>query len=184
MKKCKRPYDVKQALTNLPETLDDTYKRILLGIPKELAPLVARFLVWVAFSVGRISVEELAEAIIIEPDMEYPLDPDMRLTDPNEILTWCPNLVIVYSGRWDSNFELAHYSVKEYITSTRFKSDITLATFNKYYLGDPHEYLAKTCVCYWSLSDLDAQSINSPIKTNRTDHVWQVDLLQVYLVMQ
>ncbi|KIJ42505.1 hypothetical protein M422DRAFT_170991, partial [Sphaerobolus stellatus SS14] len=44
LRKCHRPYDVKKALISLPQTLDETYRRILLAVEEENRVYLARLL--------------------------------------------------------------------------------------------------------------------------------------------
>ncbi|KIJ42493.1 hypothetical protein M422DRAFT_171018 [Sphaerobolus stellatus SS14] len=127
LKKCRRPYDVKKALGSLPQTLDETYKRILLAVEEEDRIYVVRLLTWVIFTPTPLCLDFLAEAIIFEPDSSE-LSPDQRFADPNDILDYCGNLFgisIQSSGRhgWriskEPHLTLSHYSVQEYLLSER-----------------------------------------------------------------
>ena len=65
LKECLRAHEAWKALLSLPPTLDETYKRILLGIPTSRRVLAARLLMWVAFTPEPLRVEGLAEAIVL-----------------------------------------------------------------------------------------------------------------------
>jgi ankyrin repeat protein len=94
LKKCRKKSDVVKALEELPQTLDETYQRILLSIDDKYQPEARRALVWLAFSERPLSIEELAEASIIDPQSEPPFDPDERLHDPcNDILEILGSLI-------------------------------------------------------------------------------------------
>ncbi|KIJ47090.1 hypothetical protein M422DRAFT_164569, partial [Sphaerobolus stellatus SS14] len=128
LKKCRRPYDVKKALGSLPQTLDETYKRILLAVEEEDRIYVARLLTWVIFTPEPLCLDLLAEAIIFELDSSE-LNPDQRFADPNDILDLCRNMFGDSSScsipRFDghkehhSHLTLSHYSIQEYLLSER-----------------------------------------------------------------
>ena len=76
---------ISRTLNQLPETLDETYERILLGIPKEMWKDVHCILQWLMVSSRPLRVEELAEVFAINFDEEMSgipkFDPSWR--DPN-----------------------------------------------------------------------------------------------------
>ncbi|KIJ23524.1 hypothetical protein M422DRAFT_195819 [Sphaerobolus stellatus SS14] len=136
LKKSRRPYDVKQALSSLPKTLDETYKRILLAIPEEDRVYAARLFAWIIHSQSPLCLELLAEAIVIDLDPDSLLcnSPDSHLHDPAQTLDICSCLFTtsiplcffrVEKERCPGhiNLRFAHYSVQEYFCSERFKSD-------------------------------------------------------------
>lgn len=93
MKKCLTPAMLHAELSLMPETLDQTYDRILQQVPKHHQPFVQSALHWLAFSTRPPLIEELAEAAVVQPDG---LDFDMeraRLLDPNMIVEFCGPLV-------------------------------------------------------------------------------------------
>jgi hypothetical protein len=60
---------VRKDLSSLPRMLDDTYNRIVLAIPESVVEFARHALMWLAFSMRPLTVNdsELAEAIIIKP---------------------------------------------------------------------------------------------------------------------
>lgn len=62
-----------------------------------------------------MSVEELAEAIAIDPQKDH-LDVNERLMEPEEVLDFCGSLLRIETDR---TVVLGHYSVKEYLLSDR-----------------------------------------------------------------
>ncbi|KIJ22455.1 hypothetical protein M422DRAFT_277104 [Sphaerobolus stellatus SS14] len=139
LKKCRRLYDVKKALVSLLQTLDETYKRILLSVEEEDRIYVARLLTWVIFNPRPLCLDLLAEAIIFEPDSSE-LNPDQRFVDPNDILDFYGNMLnnsfsctirgTTRLGEGHSHLALFHYSVQEYLLSERIMSDADLSAYN------------------------------------------------------
>jgi hypothetical protein len=83
------------ALVDLPETLDDTYARILQMIPKNQRKVAHAALQLLAVSVWPLTVDEVAEASVIDPKVEG-FDPILqRLRNPCHILKICSGLVMM-----------------------------------------------------------------------------------------
>ncbi|KAI9666565.1 MAG: hypothetical protein M1821_004501 [Bathelium mastoideum] len=127
--KLMRPRYVQSVLRSLPPTLDETYERILVGLEScHQEALTA--LTWLAFTKECLTVEELAEACIIEPDRSTPIINEERFP-PEEILQVLSSLVVenvTMVFQYGYNFQvpvkeirLAHFSVKEYLVSDRIK---------------------------------------------------------------
>ncbi|KAF7973986.1 hypothetical protein HWV62_13589 [Athelia sp. TMB] len=135
--KCLTPRDVDAQLRSLPKDLDGMYERTLTrsANPEQLKQL----LIWLAFSVRHLLVEELAEVIAIDfSRKDTPAyDPDLRYFSPTDVLDLCAGFVtcVPISGWWiRSSLEypderigskgivkLAHMSVKDYLVSERIK---------------------------------------------------------------
>jgi ankyrin repeat domain-containing protein 50 len=104
LKKCRRKRDVLKTLEELPESLDETYQRILLNIDKKDQPEVWRALMWLAFSNSPLTVRELAEAVVIDPQSVPPFDPEERLHDPyNDIMEILGSLITIPELEPDSD---------------------------------------------------------------------------------
>ncbi|CAG8972685.1 hypothetical protein HYALB_00010848 [Hymenoscyphus albidus] len=131
LSKCLTRNDIKKALKSLPKTLDETYERILTSVDEEHRPKLVLALKWISGAERPLKINELAEAIVIDP-MEYPpFQVENRLPDPNWIVPILSSLVVL-SARpasfnwgeqcWDPPATLlnfAHFSVVEYLTSDR-----------------------------------------------------------------
>src|SRR5579863_1320613 len=115
---------ISRALKELPETLDDTYKRILLGIPKAKREDAHRIFQWLLVSSRSLLVEEIAEVFAIDYDAETPgipkFDPSWRPSDAKaNVLSTCSTLVSVVDVWGGKVVQFANFSVKEYLTSDR-----------------------------------------------------------------
>ncbi|KAH0332324.1 Pfs, NACHT and ankyrin domain protein, partial [Aureobasidium melanogenum] len=141
LRKCYDPPKLRSALESLPDTLDETPLRL----------------------------EELVDAIAVQPDARPRFDPNNRMPVPRDILRICSSLVVSIRRPYrhdevefmsaDNNnqngetevteLRLAHFSVKEYLVSDRIKS-----TFSNYLVDrTTRASLATLCLAY--LSDLD-----------------------------
>ena len=116
---------MQDALRSLPKTLDETYTRIILGIPEGHREKAIRALKWVAFSLESIKLNELAEAMIIDAAADPPFDPRNRIFDKSFVFELLGPLIITKweyrSGEPHKMIKLAHFSVKEYLESVRIR---------------------------------------------------------------
>ena len=115
--------DVKAALDQLPPDLDSTYDDILLRVDELDREYLKKALQFIAFSARPMTLVEIAETVIIEPDMSE-LDEDARLQRPEDLLEIGRSLFVPgYTESLDkATIELAHYSVKEYLLSERIRN--------------------------------------------------------------
>jgi ankyrin repeat protein len=115
-------------LGQLPATLFETYDRILASIPAENVKFARRALQLLAFDFGINTLGALVEAVIFD-DTTCAFVEDDRFLSPKDILEICTCMITcdeLRKGGGDGYLELspvrlAHYSVKEYMTSERMK---------------------------------------------------------------
>ena len=69
---------MRQALFDLPETLDQTYERMLMGIEKRSRNDALALLRWLAFTHSPLSLNELVEARVIDLVGDGSVDVDDR----------------------------------------------------------------------------------------------------------
>jgi hypothetical protein len=93
-------YTLKKQLASLPEGLGETYDRILLKINKHHRADAKAFLQWLAYSLRPLSLEELAQVVVMDFDSEKgPVyNPDRQYQDPADVLTACSSLVAKSEG--------------------------------------------------------------------------------------
>ncbi|KAF3931033.1 Ankyrin-3 [Dactylellina cionopaga] len=101
MKHCYTPRMVRAELGRMPETLDQTYDRILQTVPTMHQPFVQSALRWLAFSNRPLLLSELGEAAVIDPSFGS-FDPEeSRFLDPGKVLELCGSLVTLTSKTYD-----------------------------------------------------------------------------------
>lgn len=115
LQKIRTPLELTHALQALPARLDETYDRILLSINDRDYKYILRMLHWVVGSDRPLSFRELAEAVALNPYKEV-LDPAERFIISEEIFELCRSLIRIEEDR---TIMLAHFSVKEYLLSSR-----------------------------------------------------------------
>ncbi|KAG0636032.1 hypothetical protein HOY80DRAFT_979434 [Tuber brumale] len=142
---------IRSTLHVLSRDMDQTYERILANIPPEDAALAQRVLQWLVCSFRPLTLEELVEAIAIEPGA-CTLDRTTLLNDPEDITDICTGLVSLSDD--GKTVGLAHFSVKEYLISPQIASSPTAAPF-RINLEETHVLLAKRCLTYLSFEDFE-----------------------------
>jgi hypothetical protein len=90
-----------QQLENLPEGLDEIYKRILKAIDGKYRVDTMTFLQWLAFSKRPMGIAEVAEAISVDFDLDDgpSFIPTKRYLDPRDVLGRCSGLVSESEGK-------------------------------------------------------------------------------------
>jgi len=104
--------DVLIALGDLPSTLNDTYAQLLQRIPGHDRNIARNAFMWLSFSIKRLTLRQLAEAVVLE-ETDRDLNDDLRLTDPASIIEICQGLVQLEDG----NVTLAHDSIRACLMS-------------------------------------------------------------------
>lgn len=118
------PATLQDALNELPESLDETYKRILLGIERAKREYAYRLFQCLTVSIRPLRVEELAEVLAIrfdtQPEKPANYHVDWRLKNVHEaVLSACSSLVAIVNVDGSPVVHFSHCSVKEYLTSDR-----------------------------------------------------------------
>jgi ankyrin repeat protein len=142
------PGRIRCALNELPETLDETYARSLKEIDKQNWEYAHRLFQCVAAASRPLRIEELAEFLAF--DFKTGSTPaflvDWRPQDPAyTVLSTCSSLLVVVDV--DAPVvQFAHFSVKEYLTSTRLageKGDISRFHIS---MTPAHTVVAQACL--------------------------------------
>jgi ankyrin repeat protein len=135
-------------LDELPETLDGTYERTLLGINRQTWGYARRLFQCIAISIRPLHVEELAELFAILPDLETTpgFNIGWRPEDPEEfILSTCSTLVAIVDVRGKKVVQFTHFSVREYLTSDRIANSASASNFH-ILPKSAHTLLARACL--------------------------------------
>ena len=144
------PSSIRKALNELPISLDDTYERMLQGIPKEKFEHASRLFQCMVAAIRPFRVEELAELFAIEFGANHVpnLVADWRPENPEEaVLSTCSTFITIINDQDSKIVQFSHFSVKEYLTSDRLQLS-NVGSINQYYipLEPAHAILARACV--------------------------------------
>jgi hypothetical protein len=162
------PSRVRQTLRELPESLDETYERILKEIKKPNRDLARRALQCLVVANRRLRVTELAEVLAVDFDDAEGIprpNSDWRWEDQEQaLLIACSSLIaIVEAGHSDSGAEtddgdspveagdsrivqFSHFSVKEFLTSSRLATASGEVSNYHIDLEPAHTILAQACL--------------------------------------
>ncbi len=144
------PSSIRQALNELPITLDDTYERMLQGIPKEKFEHASRLFQCMVAAVRPLRVEELAEIFAIDfgPNYVPSLVAGWRPENPGEaVLSTCSTFITIIDDHGSKIVQFSHFSVKEFLTSDRLQASDVGNTCQYYVPLEPaHAILAQACV--------------------------------------
>ena len=147
------PSSIRKALDELPDTLVDTYERILQNIPKQKWQHARRLFQCMVAAIRPLRVEELAEifAIGFGANVSLNLVEDWRPPNAEEaVLSACSSLITIIVDSGDEAAKIvqfSHFSVKEYLTSDRLGTSNVVNIRQFYVLLEPaHTTLARACL--------------------------------------
>jgi len=143
---------ISSTLDELPETLDETYERILQGIPKKMRTDAHRIFQWIMVSSRPLRVAEVAEVFAINFDEEESgipkFEPSWRDSNAETaVLAACSTLVTIVDDWWRGRkiVQFSHFSVQEYLTSDRIANAQHVSRFH-IHPKPAHTLLAKLCL--------------------------------------
>ncbi|KAI8665751.1 NACHT domain-containing protein [Fusarium sp. Ph1] len=113
--RCRHEAAIEEALLSLPQSLEDTYRRMIECIPTELKTDAIRLLQFLVHSERPLRLAEAKEVIATQIENESRgFNIKRRLFCDTDVLDYCPSLVTVVHDT-DRELHLAHFSVKEYL---------------------------------------------------------------------
>ena len=157
------PPSIRRTLGELPESLDETYERVLREIKKPNRDLAHRLLQCLVVAIRPLRVEELTEVLAVDFDDGEGTNPSWRWKDHEQaLLSSCSSLisvvenVAVYTGVHSDNndaqndgslvVQFSHFSVKEFLTSPRLASPIRDVSHYHIILEPAHTIMAQACL--------------------------------------
>ena len=144
------PGRLQRALNELPSTLDETYDRILQEIGETKWEFARRLLHCVAVANRPLRVEELADVLAFDFNVgQIPkFREDWRLEDPvDAVLSTCSTLLSLVNIQDSQVIQFSHFSVKEFLTSTRFaEKQNTISRRYHISMTPAHTLVAQVCL--------------------------------------
>ncbi|KAH9962793.1 hypothetical protein BGW80DRAFT_1448371 [Lactifluus volemus] len=142
--------NVERVLSELPESLDETYLRVLKGVKSSNREDVYRLLQCLVVAVRPLRVEELAEVLAVNFDHGEgipKLNPDWRWEDQEEALqAACSSLIAIVDTGNSRVVQFSHFSVKEFLTSSRLSGSSNEVSRYHISLEPAHTILAQSCL--------------------------------------
>ena len=144
------PPSVRRTLNELPETLDDTYERILKEIKKSNRGHARRVLQCLVVAIRPLRVAELAEVLAVDFDDAEgipKLNADWRWEDQEQaLLIACSGLISIVQTRHSRVVQFSHSSVREFLTSSRLATATGEVSDYHIDLAPAHTTLAQACL--------------------------------------
>ena len=146
------PPNLRQYLNELPDTLDETYDRLLKGISRSQKDNAHRLLQCLTVAVRPLLVEELAELLAFDFQSSSggipTLKEDWRWDDEEEaVLSTCSSLITIIHREDYRVVQFSHFSVKEYLTSPRLaQSPYGEVSRFRIDLEQAHTVMAQACL--------------------------------------
>jgi hypothetical protein len=146
------PPSVRVILDELPETLDETYERVLRDIHKANREHALRLLHCLTVAIRPLRVEELAEVLTVDFDGTgrdgIPrLNPNWRWADQHQaVLSTCSSLIAIVNDGDSQVVQFSHFLVKEFLTSDRLAGSSGDVSRYHIVLDSAHTVLAQACL--------------------------------------
>ena len=158
-------------LKSLPESLDETYERMLCNINYHLVEDARRILTLLCFSRRPLTVQELIDGVAVEINGDSSgLNQKRRLQDSNGIREICGSFIEIYVAETSTvgtesegeivteTVRIAHFSVQEYLESERIRHQ-KAATFSLNGVT-AHVEIAQVCLTYLCECSLSQPELN------------------------
>jgi len=136
----------------VPETLDETYKRVLRDINKANREHAYHLLHCLTVAIRPLRVEELAEVLVVDFDSTHhggilKLNPDWQWADQHQaVLSMCSSLITIINDEDSRVVQFSHLSVKEFLTSNRLAHSSEDISLYHILLDSAHTLLAQACL--------------------------------------
>ena len=174
------PSSLRRTLAELPESLDETYERIVKDIKKGNRADAYRMLQCLAVAVRPLSVAELAELLAFDFDASATKDDIPKLNSKwrwedheQAVLSTCSSLITIVPTDDSPVVQFSHFSVKEFLLSDRLAT--SAKDISKYHivLEDANTLIAKACLGFLLQDPVDesnAETSPSPLARYAAEH--------------
>ena len=149
--------DIRETIRKLPKNLPETYNRILSRIDKMgKAKLAKNIFPWVAIARRPMLLEEIREAIGMEPLQPY-FKPERLVNDMSQIVSWCGNLIVL--DEQDGTVQFTHQTVKMFLLD-RFWGHTNTDFHLEHRKIENHA--GEICVTYLNFNEFKTKLIKQP----------------------
>ena len=172
------PPSVRRTLDELPESLDETYERMIKEIKKPNRDHALRILQCLVVAIRPLRVEELAEVLAVDFDDAEgmpKLNPNWRWEDQEQaLLSSCSSLIAIVESDETRIVQFSHFSVKEFLTSTRLAT--SSGAVSHYHIAPEPAHIIRAQACMSVLLRLDDRveqhdvTNNSPLARYAAEH--------------
>jgi hypothetical protein len=174
------PSSLRRTLAELPESLDETYERIVKGIKKGNRADAYRMLQCLTVAIRPLSVAELAELLAFDFDATDlkggipKLNSKWRWEDHEQaVLSTCSSLITIVPADDSPVVQFSHFSVKEFLLSDRLATSAKDISQYHIALEEANTLIAKACLGFLlrdPLDENDAATTPSPLARYAAEH--------------
>ena len=170
------PSSLRRTLAELPESLDETYERIVLDIKKGNRADAYRMLQCLAVAIRPLSVAELAELLAFDFDASKggipEFNPKWRWEDHEQaVLSTCSSLITIIPTYDSPVVQFSHFSVKEFLLSDRLATSAKDISRFHIALEDANTLIAKACLGFLLRDPVDASdTATAPLARYAAEH--------------
>ncbi|KAH9024217.1 hypothetical protein EDB85DRAFT_1829089, partial [Lactarius pseudohatsudake] len=145
------PSSVRRTLDELPESLDETYERIVMDIKKGNRADAHRMLQCLTVAIRPLSVAELAELLAFDFDGAKGGIPELnskwRWGDHEQaVLSTCSSLITIVPAGDSQVVQFSHFSVKEFLLSDRLATSTKDISRYHIVVEDANTLIARACL--------------------------------------
>ncbi|EPE30309.1 hypothetical protein GLAREA_13032 [Glarea lozoyensis ATCC 20868] len=145
-------HGIKLVLNNLPQSLSDTYDRLLSKIEgAERQDIIERMFKWVLCTIEPLTVDQMKEAIAFTID-DTDFDSEKIVTNFNRLVRACSNLIVVDHEDTGGIVRLAHHTVHQYLLQPTYEH-----TRFHFSMDDAHKMAGEICLAYLNFACFDGQ---------------------------
>ena len=159
-------------LSSLPQSLDETYERMLCNIDDYLIEDAKRILTLLCFASRPLTIQELIDGVAVEINGFTGLNRKRRLQDSEDICNICLGLIDIgldadqttetyHEEELTPTIRIAHFSVQEYLESERIRHQ-KAAIFSLTSVT-AHVEITKICLIYLLEHDLSSSNLNQSL---------------------
>ncbi|KAJ4358816.1 hypothetical protein N0V95_002738 [Ascochyta clinopodiicola] len=157
--------DVRRTLENLPETLSETYLRIIKRAHdgpggKARIDMMQKVFRWITVARRPLHIEELEEAVSLEPSDTYLHSERVPKNAGLKLVSLCGNLVM--HNEDDDTVSFTHHTVRQYILKLQ---SFGVCSNPLLELSTSEEDVGRICMAYLSFSDFQTQLTKLPLQT-------------------
>jgi ankyrin repeat protein len=172
------PSSLRRTLAELPESLDETYERIVRDIKKGNRADAYRMLQCLAVSIRPLSVAELAELLAFDfdaPDLKGgipKLNTKWRWEDHEQaVLSTCSSLITIVPTDDSPIVQFSHFSVKEFLLSDRLATSAKDISQYHIALEDANTLIAKACLGFLLRDPVEeSEATTAPLALYAAEH--------------
>ncbi len=160
------PSSVRRTLKELPESLDETYERIVMDIKKTNGAHAYRMLQCLTVAIRPLSVAELAELLAFDFDAAKggipELNSNWRWEDHEQaVLSTCSSLITIIPAGDSQIVQFSHFSVKEFLLSDRLATSTKDISRYHIVLEDANTVIAQACLGVLLRDSVDQKDANA-----------------------